>query len=138
MGFRCGGGFDQGASVQMFDRAVIVNVHPRVPALLVHGVPGIGEARVGEITHGHRDNVRSRCKLPVHGRAARGAEMEGARAAAVSHARERCGVAVNSNIVTMKACLRPEHASGALLAGEAMAAPSNDINWPVASERDRP
>jgi hypothetical protein len=38
----------------------------------------------------------------------------------------------------MKACLRPEHASGALLAGEAMAAPSNDINWPVASERDRP
>jgi hypothetical protein len=113
MGFRCGGGFDQGASVQMFDRAVIVNVHPRVP--------GLGEARVGEITHGHRDNVRSRCKLPVHGRAARGAEMEGARAAAVSHARERCGVAVNSNIVTMKACLRPEHASGALLAGEAMA-----------------
>jgi hypothetical protein len=59
--------------------------------------------------------------LPVHGRAARGAEMEGDRAAAVSHARERCGVTVNSNIVTMKACLRPERATGALLAREAMA-----------------
>lgn len=59
--------------------------------------------------------------LPVHGRAAPGAEMEGGHAAAVSHARERSGVAVNSNLVTMKACLRAEHASGALLAGEAMA-----------------
>ena len=121
MGCRCAGGSDQGTSVQMLDGAVIVNVHPRVPALLVHGVPGLGETRVGKITHGHRDNLRSRRKLPVHGRAARGAEMEGGCAAAVSHACERRGVAVNSDIVTMKTCLRPEHTSSALLAREAMA-----------------
>lgn len=84
-------------------------------------MPRLGEARVGEITHGHRNKVRSRYELPVHGRAARGAEMEDRRAAAISRACERCGVTVDGNIVTRKACLRRENASGALLAGEAMA-----------------
>jgi hypothetical protein len=47
--------------------------------------------------------------------------MEGGRAAAVSHAGERCGLAVYNNIVSMKARLCTKHATRALLAGKAMA-----------------
>jgi len=74
----------------MFDGAIIVDVHPSMLALLVNGMSGLGEARVGEIAHGDGDEVRGRCHLPVHCRAARGTEVECNRAAAVAHACEGC------------------------------------------------
>jgi len=95
--------------------------YPGMAALLPHGDGGRGKLRVGEGADGDGDEAGEALALPVDGRAAHRAEVEGQRVAALGRARPGGGAAGEGDLLTGKARLVADHGAGAALALEAVA-----------------
>jgi hypothetical protein len=106
----------------MLDGQLAKCLHPTVPRLLPDGVFRGRKIRIGKRSNGDSEQPGISFRLPINGRAASWAELEGDRFAAVGHALElRCVARDGSHLGPLEPSLITENRSGSPLTLKAMA-----------------
>jgi hypothetical protein len=85
------------------------------------------EIRIGKTPNGNRDGFGKSCTLPLNGRAASRAEVEGQFIATFGGSCPRCGLTSKGDLIAMKARLIGEYCSCAALTFKAVT--HRDARW---------